>query len=283
MSGRSADNPRRQEPAAPPVARPAWARAAAGWTAAGGAALALLVWIDLVDTALLAPGHWSGWALAALLALQFLPGLGRPDGRHRASALRQLHLHLGWIAVVVFVIHAGGFPAGGLHRVLWVAFALLAASGFAGLAYERLGGLRQREWDALPYPRIAHHRDELAASAATAFGRIVENGCPPLLAHLYAQRLVAFLAAPRYLWAHWMGSPRPLADLLAQLDHAGSTLRQDEHFLRLRSVVIEKDLLDQRWALHWLQRGWLFVHVPAAAVAVVLTGFHVLFVRAFGG
>ena len=285
MSGRVARSLRTPSRIAPLISlvRPRGARIAIGWLAAAVVALAALILFDLVDTALLDTAHWSGWALFFVFILQSLQGIRRLKAHRSASLFLLLHLHLGWLLALVFAVHAGGFPEGGFHRVQWVSFVLLMASGAVGIICERLGSLRQREWDALPYPRIAQRRGMLAAESDDAFRAIVKTGCPSLLAHLYAQRVVPFLAGPAHLWAHWTASRRPLDDMLTELDYAGSTVREDENFDRLRAIVIEKDRLDQRWALHWLQRGWLFVHVPAAAVAAVLVLFHILFVHAFGG
>ena len=260
-----------------------WVRFAVGWLTAAIVALAAIVLFDLADTALLSSAHWSGWGLLLIFVLQSLQGIRRLKAHRSASLFLLLHLHLGWIIALVFAVHAGGFPEGGFHRVQWITFVLLMGSGAIGFCCERLGSLRQREWDALPYPRIGQRRGVLAAESDAAFGKIVTGDCPPLLAHLYAQRVVPFLAEPAHLWAHWTGSRRPLEDLLIELDYASSTVREDESFLRLRQIVIEKDQLDQRWALHWLQRGWLFVHVPAAAVCAVLVLFHIMFIHAFGG
>ena len=285
MSGRSARGWRGSSRIASLTSLPriGWVRFAVGWLTAAIVALAALILFDLADTALLSSAHWSGWGLLLIFILQSLQGIRRLKAHRSASLFLLLHLHLGWIIALVFAVHAGGFPEGGFHRVQWITFVLLMGSGAIGFCCERLGSLRQREWDALPYPRITQQRGVLAAESDAAFRNIVTGGCPPLLAHLYAQRVVPFLAGPAHLWAHWTGSRRPLEDLLIELDYASSTVREDESFLRLRQIVIEKDQLDQRWALHWLQRGWLFVHVPAAAVCAVLVLFHILFIHAFGG
>lgn len=257
-------------------------RAAVGWLAALAVVLVGGALYRMGDAGLLSVSHWSGWTLALVMALLGLQGIPRLGRWRSASAFLLLHLHLGWIAAVVFLVHAGGVPESGFHRAQWLAFALVLASGAVGFALERLCTRRQRDWDALPYPRIAEERANLAAEADETFHRIVERGCPPAMARLHAQRLLPFLAGPAHPWRHWFGSGRPLDDLLLELDYAGSTLGEDGDFVRLREIVARKVHLDQRWALYWLQRGWLFVHVPAAAVTAALVPFHVLFVHAFG-
>ncbi len=258
------------------------ARTAAGWCAALALALAGAALYRVGDAALLAMPHWTGWTLVLLVMLLGVQGIARLRRRWSASAFLLGHLHLGWIAALVFFVHAGGLPEAGFHRAQWIAFALVLASGAVGLGLERLGARRQRDWDALPHPRIAQERAMLAAEADEAFHAIVGRGCPPAAARLYAERLLPFLAGPAHLWRHWTGSGRPLDQLLLELDYAGSTLMEDDDFVRIREIVVRKDHLDRRWALFWLQRGWLFVHLPAAAASAVLALFHILFVHAFG-
>ena len=258
------------------------ARTAAGWCSALVLVLAGAALYRVGEAALLAMPHWTGWTLALLAVLLGVQGIPRLRWQWSASAFLLGHLHLGWIATLVFFVHAGGFPEAGFHRAQWLAFALVLASGAVGLGLERLGARRQRDRDVLPHPRIAQERATLAAEADEAFHAIVGRGCPPAMARLYAQRLLPFLAGPAHLWRHWTGSGRSPDELLLELDYAGSTLMDDDDFARIREIVVRKVRLDQRWALFWLQRGWLFVHLPAAAVSAVLVLFHLLFVHAFG-
>lgn len=81
---------------------------------------------------------------------------------------------------------------------------------------------------------------------------------------------------------HWVGSERDYHDLLAGLDRCASG-EENENWRHMRELIEEKHLLDKRLALFWLQRGWLFLHIPAAAALVVLVFVHILIVYAFGG
>ncbi len=261
------------------------ARNAIGWLTAGLAVLAGTVLYRVADTALLPTAHWSGWTLALAFLLLGVHGVHGIKRRWPGPVRLLVHLHLGWIAALLFLVHGTlpGFSQGAFHGILSLSFAAALASGAAGLCLERFCTHRQRDWDALPWPRIAQERGVLAAQAGAAFHEIVKRGCPPLLARLYAQRLLPFLSRPAHLWQHCIGHRRPLEDLLQELSHAGRPLADHEDFLRIRDIVVRKDHLDQRRALYWLQRGWLFVHLPAAAVAAVFAVFHVIFVYSFGG
>ena len=259
------------------------ARVAIGWLAAGAAVLAGAALYRVADTALLPTPHWTGWTLALAFLFLGVHGMRRMKRRWPGATRLRAHLHLGWVAALLFLVHGGGLPPGAFHRVLWLSFALALASGAVGLLLERLCTRWQRDWDALPYPRIAQQRAELAAQADEAFNEIVKRGCPPLMARLYAQRLLPFLRRPAHPWQHWTGYGHRLEEILEELSYAGRELAEDPEFLRIREIAIEKTHLDERWALYWFQRGWLFVHLPAAAVAAVFVVFHVVLVHSFGG
>ena len=266
---------RRPSPVTTRVRLLAWV--AALLTAGVGGALYVLA-----EAALLRVQHWTGWLLVlglALLAVHGIAGLRR----RAASGFLLVHLHLGWLTVLGFFAHAGAPPGPGFHLALWLAFVLVAMSGALGYGLERLGASRQRDSEALPYPRIAERRAVLAAEAQAAFGRIVARQCPSLLAGFFAQRLVPFFAAPAHPWHHWLASVRPLRELLLEFDFVGAALVDDSDLARIREIIVQKSELDRRWALYWLQRGWLFVHLPASGVLTALLPLHILSVHAFGG
>ena len=244
---------------------------------AGGALLALAA------NAFLATEHWTGWALALAFLLLGLRGLPRRQRGGSASGFLWLHLQAGWIAGLLFLVHAGGFPAGMFDRLLWITFLTALVSGAVGFAVQRWFTRRQRNWPALPVQRIEPEREGLAAEAEACARRLVGQGAPAVFARVYASHLLPWLRAPRNLLPHLAGSTRPLDDLLLQLDYAGSGLEAKADFRRLRAILIRKSHLDERRALAWLQQGWLFVHVPAAAAAAVLVLLHILLVHAYGG
>ena len=251
-----------------------------GIVVVAGAALGLQ---HLGEVALLPTPHWTGWLLFLAVLFLLAQGFRRRWARESAPALVHIHACLGWITLLIFALHAGGLPDGWFQRLLWILFVLALGSGVAGQLLQRLCASRQRQREALPHGRIAEQRALLAAGANDAFHELVRQGCPPALASTYARRVLPFLAGPANLWEHWIGSRRPLDELLQEVDRVGQAVRSADPFVRLRNAVAAKADLDQRWALHWLQQGWLFVHIPASAASVVLVLFHIVFVHAFGG
>ena len=257
-------------------------RVVAGWLIALLITAAAITIYRIASTAPLPITHWTGWMLTIILLLLAVYGMSGVR-RRAASAFLLLHLHLGWLAIIVFVFHVDGTLSLGFNLALWLAFALVAITGAVGYGLERLAGRRQRDSEALPYPRIAERRDQLAIEAGEAFHRLVAGECPSLLARLYAERLLPFLAAPAHIWRHWFASKQPLSTMLLELDYAGASIATSEDFVRIREIVVEKSELDRRFALYWLQRGYLFVHLPASAALVVLAPLHIVFVHVFAG
>ena len=261
-------------------------RAIAGWCAAGVALIAITVLLAAADHAFLATQHWTGWGLALAFGALALQGLRGVRQHWSASALLLLHLHIGWIATVLFFVHVGGFPGypdSVFHQIQWITIATALLSGGLGYCLQRICSRRQRNWDALPIQRVAEQRGALASEAEEAFQRIVRRGAPTLLMRFYAQRLLPFLRAPRHLLHHWAGSRQPLDQLLLEMDYAGSGISEDPDFTRMREILARKAHLDERRALYWLQRGWLFFHLPASAAAAVLLPLHIILVHAYGG
>lgn len=235
----------------------------------------------IASSALQPTAHWTGWLVLIGLILLTLYS-SRRLRRLSASTVFLLHFHLGWLTTLAFFFHTNGLPSLGLNFVLWLSFMLLFGSGLLGYVFERLAASRLRELDVLPYPRIAEHRDKIATEANEAFRGLVAAGCPENLLRLYTERLVIYFARPVNLLHHWMGSPRPLNNLLAELDYTGSSFANNEDFIRIRQIVVQKSELDFRYAMYWLQRGWLFVHLPTAAVLAVFIPLHVILVHAYG-
>ena len=236
----------------------------------------------VADAALLSTLHWTGWTLALAFLLLALHGVARPKTWLSAPICLLLHLHLGWIAALLFLLHAGGFPEGSSNQALWTCFVLALVSGAVGLVCERISARRQQDFDALPYRRIAQERAVIAEEVEVGIRNMIANGCPSLFVRFYSVRLLPFLSAPAHLWEHWIGSQRPLEGILIELDHAGEELGENENLVRIRNLIERKVELDRYRALHWLQRGWLFLHLPAAAASAVLLIFHVVTVHAFG-
>ena len=235
------------------------------------------------DVALLPTAHLSGWLLFLAVLLLCAQGLYRVRSQEPASVPVRIHVYLGWFALVVFALHAGDFPDGWFHRLLWTLFVLALGSGVAGLLVRHFCANRQRKRDPIPYHQITRRRMAIAAEIDAAFHDLIELGCPPAVAALYAHGVLPFLSGPSNLWSHWIGSGRPLAGMLRELDQAGTAVQESAPFVRMRSLLVEKDQLDERRAIHWLEQAWLFVHVPASAASVVLVVFHIVFVHAFGG
>ena len=47
--------------------------------------------------------------------------------------------------------------------------------------------------------------------------------------------------------------------------------------------VVAKNNLDRQFALQWLLKGWLFVHIPLTYSLILVAVVHAVLVYAFGG
>ncbi len=250
-----------------------------GATAAVVGVVGTLIFL-IADAALYSWSHFTGWTLVALCLTMVLYGARRKFLRVAASTQLLVHVYLGLTVALLFFTHAGGLPEGAFGQILWGLFVAILASGIFGLICEKLPTLRGNH---TPYARIIVERAMLAEQAGDVYRQLLQSNPPLPFTRYYARRLVPYFATPANLWGHLRGSRAGCDTILLELEYIGSELVEDENYLRLRSLVNRKNDLDRRRALFWLQRGWLFIHLPALAAASVMTVAHIVLVYAFGG
>ncbi|MBU6408972.1 MAG: hypothetical protein KGR98_01165 [Verrucomicrobia bacterium] len=230
----------------------------------------------------------TGWILfAAMLVLAvynarkklpFLP-LGNSE------SWLQIHIYLGFFTVLLFFIHLNfRLPRGWLDISLASLFALVAASGVAGLFLSRIlpRRLSTRGGEVI-HEQIAPLRHVLKTeSEMIALGPAASS---PAVAEFYTRRLAPFFAGPKNAWAHLFESRRPVHSLLAELEDLRRTGSEAERgaLEKLADLVRRKDGLDYHRALQLTLKLWLFIHVPLTYALLIFTLAHIAIVFAFSG
>lgn len=232
----------------------------------------------------------TGWLLVAVLLalilfnarkkLPFLPLLS-------ASSWMQFHIYAGLFASAVFLVHTGGqVPTGSFDRVLWLAFVLVAISGFVGIGLSRAMPARLRSrGEAVLFERIPAIRTRLTAEVEELASRSVTETGSPAIAELYIRRLRPFLAETAPKLGHLFEVRHSFRHLLRDL---GATERylspKGRQFLdQIESRLVTKDSLDYQYTIHMTLRGWLFLHVPLSFSLIPLILVHIVLYYAFGG
>lgn len=202
-----------------------------------------------------------------------------------SSTWLQLHLYLGLVTVVLFLIHTGvrspgGILEGGLALLFWGT----ALSGLVGLFLTRaLPPRLSVRGEEVLFERIPMYRRELRERAERLVVRCAEESRLTTLADFYTARLAGFLAGPRHFWAHLAQSTRPRHRLIAEIRSLERYLNEQERGLagELVEIVIAKDGLDYHHAVQSTLKGWLFVHIPLSYMLLLLGLVHAVLAYAF--
>ncbi len=234
--------------------------------------------------------YLTGWSLLGLMLiltaynsrkkLPFLPLLS-------SRLWLQLHLWLGLLTAIVFLLHSRWrWPTGWFESMLSALFVGVTLSGIVGWWISRaipkqlttVGG-------EVPYERIPIIRRSLREQAEALVLKGIPTAKASTLADFYAGRLAGFFAGENHFWAHIFGSRRSLNTLLGQLAELGRFLNAEEKKTigQLADLVRQKDALDFQAAKQFLLRAWLFVHIPLTYGLLVFSFAHVVIVYAYSG
>lgn len=204
--------------------------------------------------------------------LPFLPLL-------TAHTWLQAHIYLGWLAVVVFLLHTGPrIPDGRLERLLALAFLGVAASGAFGLwISRRLPSRMVRSGESLVFERIPALRHRLHTEAKELVWTAEAATKSTTLADFYVRELSRYFDHVPHLFAPLLGDDvvhhaahRELTVLRRYLDQ-----READFADELAALLETKRNLDFQYASQRLLKLWLFVHIPLTYGMLVLVAAHV--------
>ena len=259
---------------------------------AGG--LVWLVWI--YGNGLRDPRYLDGWIMVGLMTLQLYFHVAKKTNTlapKSAMRWRKFHVFLGYLLIVVFILHSDfSLPDTGFEWALWAGFVLVALSGIFGTYLTWSLKAKPRIDEGISYDRIPAHRATLARAVHAAItetnpaAATIALPAPPYdtwLMDLYIDHLRDFFQGHRNFAAHLIGSQRPLKRLTDEIDNLSRYVDQrgQEKLAAIKDLVVEKYRLDFARVYLGLSRAWLFVHVPVTYSLIVLTVLHVLVVYAF--
>lgn len=244
----------------------------------------LIAALRVYDGALRDVRFLDGWILTAGCLIQILFSLRRkfpmlPLGK--VSNWMRVHVWTGLFLVAAFAFHTDfAWPGGGLETALWAVFCVLTVSGLFGawLTYTAPAQLGQAgvdvAFDEMPGEQVALARRAEAVFSGSAGAAVAEP---------YRGELQDFFSGRRdarnLLWP----SRSRVRMLGGRLDRLEQTLEGDALAAThsLRQLMLAKDRLDDRYARELRLRLWLFVHIPATYVMLVLAVAHVAVVYAY--
>lgn len=248
------------------------------WLAAG----ALVLCDHLYRISLRDPAFFNGWILFGAMAFLTLLNLRKKVPvlpLLSASAWLQLHVYVGALCVVLFLVHSRfRVPNGLLETALWAGFAGLVVSGVIGLLLTRvlparIGGTGER----LIFERLPAFRAQLAAQVQELAIESVAVSGSSAIADFYGTRLAAYFRKPRNVLSHLIqrdAALRRLRSQLAELKHYQGA-RGQEILGQIGELIETKNQLDCQYSLQLALRAWLFFHIPLAYSVLLLSAAHV--------
>jgi len=253
-----------------------------------GLATGTVVLFDhLYEISLRDPAFFDGWILfggmvflTVLNARKKIPVLPLLP----ASAWLQVHIHVGILCALVFLVHSKfRVPDGIFETILWAGFVALIASGIVGLILSRhlpprISGSGER----IIFERLPAFRAQLAECAQELAVESVSVSGSSTIADFYAAQLVPYFRKPRNVWSHLIGRdapPRHLRNQVGELKRYQDP-RGQELLAELDELIGVKCHLDHQYALQLALKIWLFVHIPLGYSVLLLSVGHVLLVYA---
>ena len=257
-------------------------------------ALLWLVWV--YGNGLRDPRFFDGWLLATGMSLQIYFHLRIKTSSFAPKAAkrwRHIHVYLGYVMLALFISHSDfGFPDTGFEWALWTGFVLITLSGIFGTYLSWSVRAKRKVDERISYDRIPARRAEIAreihavVSAPSRPPAALALPSPPYddwITDLYTGQLQSFFRGQQNFGAHLIGSQRPVARLIEEIENLERYVDQkgQDKLLSVKALVLEKDKLDFARVYLGLTKAWLFVHVPVTYGFFLLIVLHVLVVYAY--
>ncbi|MEI6721827.1 MAG: hypothetical protein WCO67_13745 [Betaproteobacteria bacterium] len=256
--------------------------------------VALLVWVAVTALAWHAERSLgkasviTGYALyAVILSLAFFKARKRllvlPLGTVREWMVG--HLVLGALSVPLYFQHTRGlWPDGLYEQAIAIAFYTVSLSGLAGYALQRLLPRRLADIEGeVIYERIPSEVAAVRAEAEALVLKAVRELGSDTLGRYYEESLEWFFWRPRFLVGHVLGSGRSASWIRGRITALRRYLSEDErtYLGQLEALALRKSRLDAHYALQSVLKFWLFIHVPASVLLVLLATWHLLVVNIY--
>jgi hypothetical protein len=234
------------------------------------------------------PSVVTGYALfAVILALGFFKVRKRllvlPLGTVRDWMLG--HVVLGVLSVALYFQHAGHvWPEGRYEQAIAIVFYFVTISGIAGYVLQRILPHRLADLEGeVIYERIPAELDALRAQIEELILTAVKELNSDTLGRYYTESLEWYFWRPRFFIGHLVGSGRSTSWIRGRISALRRYLNDGEraYLARIEELAMRKSTLDAHYALQSVLKFWLFIHVPAAALLVLLACWHLLVVNIY--
>jgi hypothetical protein len=202
-----------------------------------------------------------------------------------ARAWMSAHLVLGTVSVPLYLQHTGSlWPGGYYERVIAAAFYIVMLSGVGGYVLQRLLPRRLAHLDIeVIYERIPGEISALRERVESLVVKGVHDAGSDTLGRYYLETLHWFFRRPRFFLSHLFGSGRATRWVSGHVSALRRYLNEAERGVldEVEELAFRKNQLDAHYALQSVLKLWLFVHIPAAVLLIVLAVWHLLVVNIY--
>ncbi len=193
----------------------------------------------------------------------------------RAQTWLQFHLYGGVLFLVLVFMHTGfQLPHGRLAWWMWSLSVWVTVSGAAGVLLQKWLPRLLNSGLALEvvYERIPELIAEIREKAA-----VLMQTCTEPVKDFYREQIALALAAPQPRWIYWLDITGGIQARVKKFEYLRRLLPAEEQqkLHELESYYRAKLEIDAHFTLQRALRWWLYLHVPASLVLLVLVALHV--------
>ena len=197
----------------------------------------------------------------------------------------RVHVILGVVGVVLYFQHSGSlWPNGRYEQMIAIVFYGLTLSGIVGYLLQRVlpGRLADLGGETI-YERIPSEVADLREQVEQLILKAVKELDSDTLGRYYTESLEWFFWKPRFLAGHLLGSGRSASWIRGRITALRRYLSDPERVYldQIEALALRKSRLDAHYALQSMLKVWLFIHVPAALLLVLLACWHLLVVNIY--
>jgi len=212
---------------------------------------------------------------AALLGMhRRLAKFALKAGLGKAQAWLRFHLYGGALFLLLMFMHCGfRQPHGILTWWLWFLSIWVTASGFLGVVLQKW--IPKLLTSGLAIEVVYERIPELITEIGEKVNALMET-CAEPVREFYQKNLAMALATPRPRLIYCIDITGGIQSRLKQFNYLRGFLpsEEKEKLNELEAFYKTKLEMDAHFTLQRLMRLWLYTHVPASLVLLILLGLH---------
>ena len=228
------------------------------------------------------PGNWWGLSYGIVSALLMF-GAGLYAVRRRilnrdlgnSKVWVQFHVYGGTLAGLLVLMHTGfRLPHGLFNTLLWFLSMWVTVSGLLGVALQRW--IPRILSSGLSIEAIYERIPELVMQLRERAEKLVAS-CTEPIKDFYRTNLAAALVAPEARLIYYFDVTGGVQSRVKQFEFLRLVLSSDEKEIldKIQGIYKSKLELDAHYSLQRSLRWWLYTHVPASLVLLLMIVLHI--------